>query len=91
MDLALANIKIHPKWELIEATPEALYFKSPYIDDPNASIEITAEGNRVYGLVKSSSNRKGSEVIIGKGLPIELTLMLIVDVLAEGIFEYNNC
>jgi hypothetical protein len=55
-----------------------------------ASIELEVEGDSIYGLIKSSSNPIGNRVILGKGIPIELFLMMIVDVLAEDLFEYDE-
>jgi hypothetical protein len=88
MDLTQIQFHLHPKWQLIESSPERLIYKSTHIDDALAAIEIEAEGDAVYGLIKSSVNRTGSRVIVGKGMPLELFLMLIVDVLAEDIFVY---
>jgi hypothetical protein len=89
MDLTKINFHIHPKWQLIESSPQRLIFKSPYINDELAAIEIEVEGDAVYGAIKSSNNPIGNRVILGKGMPLELFLMLIVDVLAEDLFEYD--
>lgn len=90
MDLTKINFHQHPQWELIESSPLRLFYKSPHIDDALAAIEIEVEGDSIYGLIKSSANRTGSRAILGKGMPLELFLMLMVDVLAEGIFEYDD-
>ena len=90
MDLTKINFHQHPKWQLLKSSPRRLIFKSQYINDKLASIELELEGDSIYGLIKSSSNPIGSRVILGKGMPMELFLMLIVDVLAENIFEYTN-
>lgn len=90
MDLTLIEFHQHPKWELKESSPQRLIFKSPYINDALAAIEIEVEGDSIYGLIKSSANRTGSRAILGKGMPLELFLMLMVDVLAEDIFEYSS-
>jgi hypothetical protein len=90
MDLTKINFHIHPKWQLIKSSPQRLIYKSPYINDELAAIEIEKEGDAVYGLIKSYKNPIGNRVILGKGMPLELFLMLIVDVLAEDIFEYSN-
>ena len=87
MDLTKINFHIHPKWQLVKSSPRRLIFKSPYINDELAAIEIEVEGDAVYGLIKSSRNRIGNRVILGKGMPMELFLMLLVDVLAADIFE----
>ena len=90
MDLTHIEFQQHPQWQLIESSPQRLIYKSPYINDEVAAIEIETEGDAVYGLIKSSANPIGSRVILGKGMPLELFLMLMVDVLAEDIFEYSN-
>jgi hypothetical protein len=90
MDLTTIDFHIHPKWQLIESSPHRLIFKSIHINDELAAIELEVEGAAVYGLIKSSANPIGNRVILGKGMPLELFLMLIVDVLAEDIFEYSN-
>ena len=90
MDLTTIDFHIHPKWQLIESSPKRLVFKSPYINDTLASIELEVEGDAIYGIIKSSANPIGNRVILGKGMPLELFLMLIVDVLTEDIFEYSN-
>lgn len=89
MDLTLIEFHQHPKWELVESSPTQLIYKSPYINDPLSVIEIEVEGDAVYGLIKSSINPIGNRVILGKGMPLEIFLMLIVDVLAKDIFEYE--
>jgi hypothetical protein len=89
MDLTQIEFHQHPKWQLIESSPKQLIFKSPYINDELAVIEIEVEGDAVYGLIKSSINPIGNRVILGKGMPLEIFLMLIVDVLAKDIFEYE--
>jgi hypothetical protein len=89
MDLTQIQFHQHPKWQLIESSPLRLIFKSPYIIDALAAIELEVEGDAIYGLIKSSINPLGNRVILGKGMPLELFLMLIVDVLAEDLFEYD--
>jgi hypothetical protein len=89
MDLTKINFHIHPKWKLIESSPRRLIFKSPYINDEYATVEIETEGDAIYGLIKSADNPIGNRVILGKGMPLELFLVLIVDVLAEDIFKYS--
>ncbi len=88
MDLIQIEFHQHPKWQLTKSSPHRLIFNSPYIIDALAAIEIEVEGNAVYGLIKSSVNPTGNRVTFGKGMPLELFLMLIVDVLAEDIFGY---
>lgn len=88
MDLTLIEFHQHPKWQLIESSPQRLIFKSPFVIDVLASIELVVEEDSIYGLIKSSSNPIGNRVILGNGMPMELFLMLIADVLAEDIFEY---
>lgn len=88
MDLTQINFHQHPKWELFKSSPQRLIYKSPYINDELAAIELEVEGNAVYGVIKSSINPIGNRVILGKGMPMNLFVMLIVDVLAEDIFEY---
>ena len=90
MDLTKINFHQHPQWQLIKSSPKRLIFKSPFVIDVLASIELEVEGDSIYGLIKSSSNPIGNRVILGKGMPLELFLMLIVDVLAEDIFEYSE-
>ena len=90
MDLTQIQFHQHPKWQLIESSPQRLIYKSPYINDAIAAIEIEVEGDAVYGIIKSAANPIGNRVILGKGMPLELFLMVIVDVLAEDIFEYSN-
>jgi hypothetical protein len=90
MDLTQIEFHQHPKWQLIKSSPRRLIFKSPYINDAYASIEMEVEGEAIYGLIKSASNPIGNRVIFGQGMPLELFLMLIVDVLAEEIFVYRN-
>ncbi len=90
MDLTKIEFHQHPKWQLIESSPRRLIFKSPYINDELAAIKIAVEGDAVYGLIKSSANPIGNRVILGKGMPLELFLILIVDVLSEDIFEYSE-
>ena len=90
MDLTQIQFHQHPKWQLIKSSPKRLIFKSLYIIDEYATIEIETEGDAIYGLIKSTTNPIGNRVILGKGMPLELFLMLIVDVLAEDIFEYSN-
>jgi hypothetical protein len=90
MDLTHIEFHQHPQWQLIESSPHRLIFKSPYINDELAAIELEGEGDAVYGLIKSDANPIGNRVILGKGMPLELFVMLIVDVLAEDIFEYIN-
>jgi hypothetical protein len=90
MDLTKINFHQHPQWQLIKSSPRRIIFKSPYINDALAAIELEVEGDAIYGIIKSSSNPIGNRVILGKGMPLELFLMLIVDVLAEDIFEYSN-
>lgn len=63
---------------------------SPYINDTLASIDLEVEGDAVYGLIKSSINPIGNRVILGNGMPLELFLMLIVDVVADEIFDYSQ-
>jgi hypothetical protein len=90
MDLIKIDFHIHHKWQLIESSPHQLIFKSLHINAELAEIELEVEGDAVYGLIKSAANPIGNRVILGKGMPLELFLMLIVDVLAEDIFEYSN-
>ncbi len=90
MDLTKINFHIHPKWILAKSSPKRLIFKSPFVIDVLASIELEVEGDSIYGLIKSSSNPIGNRVILGKGIPMELFLMMIVDVLAEDLFEYDE-
>lgn len=90
MDLTKINFHQHPKWQLIESSPQRLIYKSPLINDEFAAIEIETEGDVVYGLIKSSANPIGNRVIFGKGMPLDLFLMLIVDVLAADMFIYSN-
>jgi hypothetical protein len=90
MDLTQVNFHNHPQWQIIKSSPRRLIFKSPYINDELASIELEVEGDAVYGAIKSSNNPIGNRVILGRGMPLELFLMLIVDVLAEDIFEYSE-
>jgi|UniRef100_UPI004048A815 hypothetical protein len=90
MDLTQVNFHIHPQWELFKSSPKRLIFKSPHINDTLASIEIELEGDAVYGLIKSAANPIGNRVILGKGMPLDLFLMIIVDVLAEDIIEYSH-
>jgi hypothetical protein len=87
MDLTQIEFHQHPKWELVESSPHRLIYKSQYIIDSLAAIEIETEGDAVYGLIKSAANPIGNRVILGKGMPMELFLMLIVDVLAKRIFN----
>jgi len=88
MDLTKINFHIHPKWQLVKSSPRRLIFKSQYINDELAAIELEVEGEAIYGIIKSSINPIGNRVILGKGMPLELFLRLIVDVLAQDIFEY---
>ena len=88
MDLTQVNFHIHPQWQLIKSSPQRLIYKSPYIIDALAAIELEVEGDSIYGIIKSSSNPIGNRVILGKGMPLELFVMLIVDVLAEDLFDY---
>ena len=44
MDLTKINFHHHPQWELIESSPHRLIFKSPYINDEYAAVEIETEG-----------------------------------------------
>lgn len=88
MDLTQIQFHQHPKWQLIESSPQRLIYKSPYINDAIAAIEIEVEGDAVYGIIKSAANPIGNRVILGKGMPMELFLLLIVDILAEDIFDY---
>ena len=88
MDLTKINFHIHPKWQIVKSSARRLIFKSPYINDALAAIEIEVEGDAIYGLIKSSINPIGNRVILGKGMPLELFFMLIVDVIAEDIYEY---
>ncbi len=90
MDLTKIEFHQHPKWQLIESSPQRLIYKSPYINDKLASIELELEGESIYGIIKSSSNPIGNRVILRRDMPMELLLMLIVEVLAEDIFEYGN-
>lgn len=90
MDLTQIQFHQHPKWQLNESSPQRLIFKSPHIIDTLASIELEVEGDAIYGIIKSSANPIGNRVILGKGMPLELFLMLIVDVLTDGIFDYSN-
>ncbi|MEY2921477.1 MAG: hypothetical protein RL108_86 [Bacteroidota bacterium] len=90
MDLTQVNFHIHPKWQLTKSSPKRLIFKSPFVIDVLASIELEVEGDSIYGLIKSSSNPIGNRIILGKGIPMELFLMMIVDVLAEDLFEYED-
>ena len=90
MDLTQINFHQHPKWQLIKSSPQRLIFKSPHINDTLAAIELEVQGEAVYGVIKSSVNPIGNRVILGKGMPLELFLMLIVDVLAEDLFEYDT-
>lgn len=87
MDLTQIQFHQHPKWELVESSPRRLIFKSPYINDDLEAIEIEVEGDAIYGLIKSSKNPIGNRVILGKGMPMELFLMLIVDIIAVDMFE----
>jgi hypothetical protein len=89
MDLTLIEFHQHPKWELVESSPRHLIYKSPYINDPLSTIEIEVEGEAIYGLIRSASNPIGNRVILGKGMPLEIFLKLIVDVLAEDLFKYS--
>ena len=86
MDLRQIEFHQHPKWQLIKSSRHRLIYKSPYINDTLASIELEVEGDAVYGIIKSSANPIGNRVILGKGMPLELFLMLIVDVLTQDIF-----
>lgn len=90
MNLTKINFHQHPKWQLIKSSPKRLIFKSPYINDNLAAIELEVEGDAVYGVIKSSINPIGNRVVLGKGMPLEIFVMLIVDVLTEDIFEYSN-
>lgn len=90
MDLTQIQFHQHPNWQLIESSTNRLIFKSPYINDEFATIEIETEGDAVYGLIKSSNNQKGNRVMLGKGMPLELFLMLIVDLVADEIFDYSQ-
>lgn len=89
MDLTQIEFHQHPKWQIIESSPERLIYKSPYINDALTAIEIEVEGDAIYALIKSSNNPMGNRIILGKGMPLEIFLMLIVEVLAQDIFEYN--
>ncbi len=86
MDLTQANIQLHPDWELTYSNPNHLVFKSPYIEDVTASIEIEIDGNALYGIIKSFDNPIGTKIVFGKGIALELFLILIVDMFAEDIF-----
>jgi hypothetical protein len=90
MDLTQVNFHIHPQWQLAKSSPKRLIFKSPFVIDVLASIELEVEGESIYGIIKSSSNPIGNRVILGKGIPMELFFMMIVDVLAEDLFEYDE-
>lgn len=90
MDLRTINFHIHPKWQLFKSSPHRLIFKSPHINDELAAIELEVEGDAIYGFIKSAANPIGNRVLLGRGMPIELFLMLIVDVLAEDIYEYSE-
>lgn len=90
MDLTKVNFHLHRKWQLIESSPHRLIFKSPHINDTLASIEIEVEGDAICGTIKSSANPIGNRVILGRGMPHELLLMLIVDVLTAEIFDYTE-
>lgn len=90
MDLTQIQFHQHPKWQLIESSPQRLIYKSPFIIDALAAIELEVEGYLVYSLIKSASNPIGNRVILGKEMPLDLFLMLIVDVLAEDLFEYDD-
>lgn len=87
MDLTQIQFHQHPKWQLIESSPQRLIYKSPYINDAIAAIEIEVEGDAVYGIIKSAANPIGNRVILGKGMPLELFLMLIADVLDDDTFR----
>ena len=95
MNLTKIEFHQHPKWQLFKSSRHRLIYKSPYINDTLASIELEVEGDAVYGIIKSTANPIGNRVILGKGMPLELFLMLIVDVLAEDLFDYiedyKNC
>jgi hypothetical protein len=90
MNLTKIEFHQHPKWQLVKSSPRRLIFNSPYIIDALAAIELEVEGDAVYGAIKSSNNPIGNRVVLGKGMPLELFLMLIIDVLAEDIFVYTN-
>ncbi|MHA8103797.1 hypothetical protein [Aquirufa nivalisilvae] len=90
MDLTLANIEIPPNWGLIESEPNRLIYKSPFIVDPYSSIHIINEDGKIYGLVKNNENQEGTKVLLGRGLPIEISLMLMVDLFSKSIFEFDD-
>lgn len=56
MDLTQIQFHQHPKRQLIESSPHQLIYKSTYINDALAAIEIEIEGDADYGLLKSSAN-----------------------------------
>jgi hypothetical protein len=90
MDLTKIEFHQHPKWQLIESSSQRLIYKSPYIIDTLASIELEVERDSIYGIIKSSLNPIGNRVILGKGMPLELFLLLIADVLIEDILDFND-
>lgn len=90
MDLTLVKIEIPEKWELTYSSPMHLKFKSPFVDDPYGSIEIINDNGKIYGLIKSRENQNGSQVLLGRGLPIEISLTLMISLLAENIFDIND-
>ena len=90
MNLTQISFQQHPNWNLIKSSPHRLIFKSQYINDSLASIEIMVEGEVIIGSIKSSKNPMGNKVKLGKGMPTELFFVLIVDILAEEIFDYNH-
>lgn len=90
MDLLKANIEIPPNWGLIYSSPKRLIYKSPFILDPYSSIEVINNHGKIYGLIKSYENQNGTQVLLGRGLPIEISLMLMVDIFSKSIFEFDD-
>ena len=90
MDLTLVKIEIPQKWELTDSSPNRLIYKSPYIEDPYCSIEIINDNGKIYGLIKSCENQNGSQVLLGRGLSVEILLMFMISFKTENIFDIND-
>lgn len=90
LNLLLIDFKLHPKWVESFSSASRRVYISPYLRDKHAAIEIISDEYGIHGLIKSEVNTQGSQVILGKGMPTDLFLMLMVDVFGEDIFEYDE-
>ena len=90
--LEIAKQNVHSEWILDEILSDRLIYRSQFIKDPFACIEIVESRNKgqYYALVKGDGFLEGIEIIFQKELNVGRFLSLAAQISANYFDEESN-